>query len=87
MFTLKTDLRGFKVRPSACFIRQLKRKGGHLDETSKTEAPYHSRCGKIKIPPCSKDEPQAKALTLQPFIGNGDLILHMEKKKLCETIK
>ena len=28
--------------------------GGLLDETAKTEVPCHSRCGTIKIPPCSK---------------------------------
>jgi hypothetical protein len=33
--------------------------GGPLDETGKTKAPCHSRCGTIKIPPCSK-APSAK---------------------------
>jgi hypothetical protein len=28
--------------------------GGTLDENGKTKAPCHSRCAKIKIPPCSK---------------------------------
>ena len=28
--------------------------GGPSDETGKTEVPCHSRCGTIKIPPCSK---------------------------------
>jgi hypothetical protein len=28
--------------------------GGFSDETGKTEVPCHSRCGMIKIPPCSK---------------------------------
>jgi hypothetical protein len=27
---------------------------GLSDENGKTEVPCHSRCGKIKIPPCSK---------------------------------
>jgi hypothetical protein len=27
---------------------------GPSDETGKTEVPSHSRCGTIKIPPCSK---------------------------------
>jgi hypothetical protein len=30
------------------------RRGGHSDETGKTEVTCHSRCGTIKIPPCSK---------------------------------
>jgi hypothetical protein len=28
--------------------------GGPLDETGKSEAPCHSRCGTVNIPPCSK---------------------------------
>jgi hypothetical protein len=28
--------------------------GGHPGETGKNEVPSHSRCGTIKIPPCSK---------------------------------
>ena len=29
--------------------------GGTSDETAKTESPRNDRCGKIKIPPCSKE--------------------------------
>jgi hypothetical protein len=36
--------------PLACRKRRL----NPLDETGETEVPCHSRCGTIKIPPCSK---------------------------------
>jgi hypothetical protein len=39
--------------PLVCRKKRLNR-GGLSDETEKTEAPSHSRCGTIKIPPCSK---------------------------------
>jgi hypothetical protein len=43
--------------------------GWSFDETGKTEAPCHSRCGTINILPCS----EALSAVLQPFTGNGDV--------------
>jgi hypothetical protein len=40
--------------PLVCRKRRLQEWGGPSDKTGKTEAPCHSRCGTIKIPPCSK---------------------------------
>lgn len=28
--------------------------GRYSDDTAKTQAPFHNRCGQVKIPPCSK---------------------------------
>jgi hypothetical protein len=39
--------------PLAC-RKKRSNGGGPSDETEKTEAPCHSRCGTIKIPPCSE---------------------------------
>jgi hypothetical protein len=35
------------------YLKHTTKWGGPSDETGKTEAPCHSRCGMIKIPPCS----------------------------------
>ena len=35
------------------------------DETAKTEVPFHSRCGTINIPPCSKDVMLSKGLNVE----------------------
>jgi hypothetical protein len=45
--------------------------GGPSDETRKTEVPCHSRCGAIKIPPCSKArsaEHRPKFYSLSPVM-------------------
>jgi hypothetical protein len=39
---------------SPCVSLEATEWGGPSDETGKTEVPCHSRCGTIKIPPCSK---------------------------------
>jgi hypothetical protein len=44
--------------------------GGPADETRKTELAWHSRCGTIKMPPCSK---VLSADHRQPFSGDGDV--------------
>jgi hypothetical protein len=41
-------------RPLVCCYKEATEWGSPSDETRKAEAPYHSRCGTIKIPPCSK---------------------------------
>nr|XP_022313064.1 uncharacterized protein LOC111118062 isoform X4 [Crassostrea virginica] len=44
------------------------------DETAKTEAPCHSRCGTIKIPSLPKDHKcRTKGQSLQTFTSNGDV--------------
>ena len=50
-----TILVGTQVRIGLSFASRKKRLnwGSHTDETAKTEALYHNRCGTIKIPPCS----------------------------------
>ena len=35
------------------------------DETEKTEVPFHSRCGTINIPPCSKAVMLSKGLNVE----------------------
>jgi hypothetical protein len=42
---------------------------GLSDETGKTEAPFHSKCGTIKILPCSK----ALSAELRPKFCSGDV--------------
>jgi hypothetical protein len=45
--------------------------GSLSDETGKTEVPSHSKCGTIKIPPCSKAliaEHRPKFCSLSPAI-------------------
>jgi hypothetical protein len=57
-------------------------------ETGKTDAPCHSRCGTIKIPPCSKALVAEHRLTfLLPFIGNAWLHFHISEKLLTGTQK
>jgi hypothetical protein len=56
--------------------------GGSSDETGKTEAPCHSRCGTIKIPLCSK----ARKVTLGlKFVALHRL--HKSEKKFERDIK
>jgi hypothetical protein len=40
--------------PHPLVCRKVTKWGVPLDETRKMEVPCHSRCGTIKIPPCSK---------------------------------
>jgi hypothetical protein len=52
--------------------------GGPSDETGKTEAPCHSRCGAIKILPCSKAlGAKHRPKFCMPFTGNGDVCIHV----------
>jgi hypothetical protein len=50
---LRIQVRIGPPHPHACHMRRLNG-GGPSDETVKTEVLCHSRCGTIKIPPCSK---------------------------------
>jgi hypothetical protein len=45
-----------RIDPPHSLVCRKRRLSGDrpLDKTGKTEAPCHSRCGKIKIPYCSK---------------------------------
>jgi hypothetical protein len=47
--------------------------GGPLDEIGKTEVPCHSKCGTIKIHPCSKAWTPSIGLNFAAVIGNGDV--------------
>jgi hypothetical protein len=59
VFSFYTRFRRIRVRIDAphthpCVSYEATEWGGPADETGKTEAPCHSRCGTIEIPPCSK---------------------------------
>jgi hypothetical protein len=55
IITLPVRIRVRIDPPHPLVCRKMATKwGGPSDETGKTEAPYHSKCGTITIPPCSK---------------------------------
>ena len=51
----------------ACLSYKTNKWGGHSDWASESEAPCHSRCGTMKIPPCYMDISRGKAWLLHPF--------------------
>jgi hypothetical protein len=54
-----------------CVMYEATEWGSLSDETGKTEAPCHSRCGTIKVPPYSKamgDEHRTKICSSSPVI-------------------
>jgi hypothetical protein len=69
----------YVLRIPLCVVRgDWMGRGGPSDETGKTEIPCHSRCGTIKIPPCSKAlsaEHRPKFCSPSPAIVAADLQL------------
>jgi hypothetical protein len=60
-----------------------------LDEIRKTEVPCHSRCGTIKIPPCSKAlSTEHRPKFCSPSLVTVTIILlHNEGKILAQNVK